>query len=146
MVVVLIMGVMVGVVGSLMGGFITNFEMTDDQSIARRRASDVFNILHIPLLYAGMGVPADNFNYYFEPVNALGTFYGGAPISAWDGPVSVPSVPGGGNSIMRVVYGIPAGVKQTNADDVTEFSVNPGPMEFKTTRSIAPRPNGAPPA
>ncbi|MDR3281278.1 MAG: prepilin-type N-terminal cleavage/methylation domain-containing protein, partial [Synergistaceae bacterium] len=61
LVVVLIMGVLVGVVGSLMGGFVANFEMTDDQSIARRRASDVFNILQVPLLNAGLGIPADNF-------------------------------------------------------------------------------------
>jgi prepilin-type N-terminal cleavage/methylation domain-containing protein len=104
LVVVLIMGILVGVVGSLMGGFITNFEVTDDQSIARRRAQDVFNVLQFPMLYAGMGIPASSLDYYFGQFNGVG---GGAPIMNWASPLSATS----GDSVLRVVYSIPSGVK-----------------------------------
>ena len=121
LVVVLIMGIVVGVIGSLMGGFIRSFEITDDQSIARRRAADVFNILQNPMLYAGMGIPADSFAYYFEPINGVG----GAPIENWGGgPISIVSEdlsPVQSGPVMRVVYTVPAGIKSID-DDVTEFS------------------------
>ena len=134
LVVVLIMGIMVGVVGSLMGGFITNFEITDDQSIARRRAADVFNILQNPMLYAGMGIPADSFDYYFEEIPVE---VGGAPIGGpkgaststthWSGPVSVSepvSVNGDAGSVLRVVYAVPTGVKyeSDSGNEIDAFS------------------------
>ena len=127
LVVVLIMGILVGVIGSLMGGFITNFEMTDDQSIARRRAADVFNILQTPLLYAGMGIPADNFDYYFEPIEVGGIGgVGGSPIQNWPGgPVSIIDTTGATvlrGPIMRIVYTVPAGVKYKGTEHVLEFS------------------------
>jgi prepilin-type N-terminal cleavage/methylation domain-containing protein len=124
LIVVLIMGVLVGVVGSLMSGFISNFEVTDDQSIARRRAQDVFNILQMPVMYAGMGIPADHFSYYFSSVGGKG----GAPIAGWAGPVSIidaskASVASG--KVLRVVYSISTATKHTvgtGSGDVAEFS------------------------
>jgi prepilin-type N-terminal cleavage/methylation domain-containing protein len=130
LVVVLIMGVLVGVVGSLMGNFVTNFEITDDQSIARRRAQDVFNILQTPILNAGLGIPPNRFDHYFAPVSGLG----GAPIRTWDGPIeviphdaSVTSFVATENrgEALRVVYSIHSGVKNVSDADITTFS---GPL------------------
>jgi prepilin-type N-terminal cleavage/methylation domain-containing protein len=125
LVVILIMGILVGVVASLMANFITNFEVTDDQSIARRRAQDVFNILHLPLLYAGMGIPGDGFSYYF---GGIGTGSGTAPISSWDGPVDVYKIVSGAASSdkdgprMRLVYAISSNVKNIKSGDLDTFS------------------------
>jgi prepilin-type N-terminal cleavage/methylation domain-containing protein len=110
MIVILIMGVLVGVIGSLMGGFVSNFEITDDQTIARRRAQDVFNILQIPIQNAGLGLPADNFNYYFAPGGVTVTT-GAVRVQGWWEPVSVDTA----NNVLRVVYSVPAGMK-TGAD------------------------------
>ena len=117
---VLIMGVLVGVVGSLMGGFVTNFEMTDDQSIARRRAQDVFNILQVPILNAGLGIPPVSFDYYFA----------GAPIEGWNGPI--PEVISNSNDrgdVLSVVYSVYSGFKNVSGD-IDDFSGNgPGDVE-----------------
>jgi prepilin-type N-terminal cleavage/methylation domain-containing protein len=131
LVVVLIMGVLIGVAGSLMGGFVANFEMTDDQSLARRRAQDVFNILQTPILNAGLGIPPNHFEYYFAPVSDVG----GAPIRTWDGPIQV--IPHDKTSAarfnaaenrgdaLRVVYSVYSGVKNVNSDDIANFSGEP---------------------
>jgi prepilin-type N-terminal cleavage/methylation domain-containing protein len=108
MIVILIMGVLVGVIGSLMGGFVSNFEVTDDQTIARRRAQDVFNILQIPIQNAGLGLPADNFDYYFDVTGAPA---GAARVRRWVEPVSVDSAAPGANNVLRVVYSVPTRLK-----------------------------------
>ncbi|MDR1134152.1 MAG: type II secretion system GspH family protein, partial [Synergistaceae bacterium] len=136
LVVVLIMGVLVGVVGSLMGGFVTNFEMTDDQSIARRRAQDVFNILQTPILNAGLGIPPDNFDYYFAPIGS-GTGVGGAPMQTWhNGPIEVishdsfssPRFHASENrgDALRIVYSVYSGVKNLSSGDIVDFGVEAG--------------------
>jgi prepilin-type N-terminal cleavage/methylation domain-containing protein len=132
LVVVLIMGVLVGVVGSLMGGFLTNFEMTDDQSIARRRAQDVFNIIQTPILNAGLGIPSNHFDYYFAP---LGSGIGGAPIRTWAGPIQVIShdktssprfnATENRGEALRVVYSVHSGVKNVSSVDIANFSGTP---------------------
>jgi hypothetical protein len=141
LVVVLIIGVLVGVVGSLMGGFVTNFEMTDDQSIARRRAQDVFNILQTPILNAGLGIPPNLFSYYFGP---LASDIDGAPIKNWSGPIQVIShdesgtgfkaTKGNRGEALLVVYSIYSGVKNVSDADIIAFSGptsgDAGPLEF----------------
>jgi prepilin-type N-terminal cleavage/methylation domain-containing protein len=131
--VVLIMGILVGVVGSLMWGFVSNFEITDDQAIARRRAQDVFNILQVPLLNAGLGLPSDvssdvtptNNKHYFGPVS--GVSGASAPISEWHGPVQViaNSFAGRGD-VLRVVYSVYSGIKQVSDNDVDAFGEGGG--------------------
>jgi prepilin-type N-terminal cleavage/methylation domain-containing protein len=118
LVVVLIMGVLVGVVGSLMGGFVTNFEMTDDQSIARRRAQDVFNILQTPILNAGLGIPSNNFDYFFGPAGV------NAPIRTWGGPIEVitHNTTENRGDALRIVYSVFSGVKNVNSEDIKDFS------------------------
>jgi prepilin-type N-terminal cleavage/methylation domain-containing protein len=108
MIVILIMGVLVGVIGSLMGGFVSNFEITDDQTIARRRAQDVFNILQIPIQNAGLGLPADKFDYYFDVAGAPA---GAARVRRWWEPVSVDSTAPGTNNVLRIVYSVPTRLK-----------------------------------
>jgi prepilin-type N-terminal cleavage/methylation domain-containing protein len=118
MIVILIMGILVGIMGSLMGGFVSNFEVTDDQTIARRRAQDVFNILQIPIQNAGLGLPADHFNYYFAPSGVGVTLPTGAVrVQGWWEPVSVDSVPPGTNkdNVLRVAYSVPSGMKSKSA-------------------------------
>jgi prepilin-type N-terminal cleavage/methylation domain-containing protein len=133
LVVVLIMGVLVGVVGSLMGGFVTNFEMTDDQSLARRRAQDVFNILQTPILNAGLGIPSVSFDYYFGP---LDSGVGGAPIKTWAGPIEVIShnnitsstrfkATENRGDALRIVYSVYSGVKNVSSEDIVAFSGKP---------------------
>jgi prepilin-type N-terminal cleavage/methylation domain-containing protein len=128
--VVLIMGILAGVVGSLMMGFVSNFEITDDQSIARRRAQDVFNILQVPILSAGLGLPTDDGTSGSAPVNN-GHYFGpvggrSAPISGWYGPVQViANTFTGRGDALRLIYSIPSGVKHVSSEDVTIFSGNP---------------------
>jgi prepilin-type N-terminal cleavage/methylation domain-containing protein len=139
--VVLIMGVLVGVVGSLMSGFVTGFEATDDQAIARRRAQDVFNILQVPLLNAGLGLPSDDSNgivippppnnaYYFGSVSGYAS---AAPINTWFGPVQViaNSFTGRGDAL-RVVYSVYSGVKQVRSEDVETFGGTPSSPKSTT--------------
>jgi hypothetical protein len=115
-----------------MGGFLTNFEMTDDQSIARRRAQDVFNILQTPILNAGLGIPPVSFDHYFAP---LASGLGGAPIRTWTGPIQVishdastsgfPAAENRGDAL-RVVYSVYSGVKNVHSRDIAVFSLQSG--------------------
>jgi prepilin-type N-terminal cleavage/methylation domain-containing protein len=144
LIVVLIIGILVGVVGSLMGGFVTSFEMTDDQTIARRRAQDVFNILQTPILNAGLGIPANRFADYFSTAKDN---FGGAPIQNWtEGPIQVIShntSQDRGNAL-RVVYSVFSGVKNVSDTDILNFSSsavdgigkNPSPTELTLSGNV----------
>jgi hypothetical protein len=115
LVVVLIMGMVLGVTGSLMSGFFSLFENADDQTIASMRAQDVFKVLSTPIQSSGIGIPknelasSNDFDVYFE--------IGGkkAPIADWNyGPVSIAdgaSWHAARGDKMRVVYSIPSGAK-----------------------------------
>ncbi len=46
LIVVVIMAILVGVAGSLLAGFYNMFDMTTDNTTARRRANDVFNVTY----------------------------------------------------------------------------------------------------
>jgi hypothetical protein len=118
LIVILIIGILVGVTGSLLLGFTSNFEAADDYTIARRRARDVFNILRVPVQNAGIGLPA-----VFNP-NAPGGYYfnvAGGPAAAsavgdWNTPVSV----SGNSDVLRIVYSVPSGWKSDIAGGVFE--------------------------
>ncbi|MDR1136705.1 MAG: type II secretion system GspH family protein [Synergistaceae bacterium] len=145
--VVLIMGILAGVLGSLMGGFVSGFEVTDDQSIARRRAQDVFNILQVPILSAGLGLPTDDIalgapetnNAYYFTVNYP------APITGWYGPVEViDNNFSGEEDALRLVYSVFSGVKYNGSDPVDTFGGDPDVLsipsvEFSVT---SPLPEG----
>ncbi|MDR1510270.1 MAG: prepilin-type N-terminal cleavage/methylation domain-containing protein [Synergistaceae bacterium] len=144
--VVLVMGILMGVAGSLMWGFVSNFELTDDQAIARRRAQDVFNILQVPILNAGLGLPSDdpppsaplNNEHYFGTVNALSS-----PISGWNGPVQLISNDfGGRGDALRIVYSVYSGVKQVSDDDVVTFGGEPSGQKTDALEITSPLPGG----
>jgi hypothetical protein len=148
LIVILIMGVLVGVVGALMGGFAMNFEMADDHSIARRRAQDVFNILQIPVQNAGIGLPLisgdNNFGYCFgiSSSTAAATFAG--KVGDWPAPVSLgKSEPDAvSDDVLRVVYSMPSGVKvKGKIDDFSSLKeVNgesPSLASVKLTRPLS---------
>jgi prepilin-type N-terminal cleavage/methylation domain-containing protein len=122
LIVVLIMGIFVGIAGSLFAGFVSNFEVSGDNSVARRRAQDVFNILQVPVQNAGIGLPAK-----FNPGSSSGYYFAvaGAPavagaVSDWNTPVSVS---GDSNNILRVVYSVPSGWRSgINSKPFADFS------------------------
>ncbi len=113
LIVVVIMAILVGVVGSLLAGFYDMFDATTDSASARRRANDVFDILKVPISNAGVGMPGTNLGVYFE----VGS---GSPLEDWAVPVEVIS---GDNRLegnaLKVVYALPTGIKNgsvPNAD------------------------------
>lgn len=122
--VVLIMGIVLGMTGSLMGGFFNMFEMSEDQSSARMRADNVFSILSMPIQNAGIGVPSEDVGDYF-----LKTKFN-VPVSNWETPIAIDnslassagtfpvSVRSGDR--MRIIYVVPTGVQTTAA--VPDFS------------------------
>jgi prepilin-type N-terminal cleavage/methylation domain-containing protein len=118
-VVILIIGILIGVTGTLFSGMVAHFEGADDHTIARRRAQDVFNVMKVPVLNAGLGVPSDNLDWYFELGGAK------APVWDWNGPVSVVSNDSyanvGAGNVLRVVYALESGARSGN-DEVTDFS------------------------
>jgi prepilin-type N-terminal cleavage/methylation domain-containing protein len=112
--VVLIMGIVLGMTGSLMGGFFNMFEVSEDQSAAKLRANNVFNILSVPFQNAGIGLPSQDINtyHYFS-----GPSYA-APISHWSKPITIDNSgasPGTYNTRsgdrMRIIYALPTGVQ-----------------------------------
>jgi prepilin-type N-terminal cleavage/methylation domain-containing protein len=146
--VVLIMGILAGIVGSLMRGFVSGYEFADDQTVARRRAYDVFNILRTPVLSAGLGLPADNGaaggsspvnnGYYFGTVNGYA-----APISEWSGPVQlIENSFTGKRDALRLVYSVRSGVKQVSSGDVAAFSEARSGAKLASLRVTSPLPGG----
>ena len=116
-IVILIVGIMVGVTGTLFSGMVTFFESADDQAIARRRAQDVFNIMKVPALNAGLGIPSDNLDWYFELDGSK------APVSGWGRPVETVAngtFANAGNAL-RIIYAIDSGARNGN-DEITDFS------------------------
>jgi prepilin-type N-terminal cleavage/methylation domain-containing protein len=116
-IVIMILGIMVGVTGTLFSGMVTFFESADDHSIARRRAQDVFNIMKVPALNAGLGIPSENMDWYFDLDGPK------APVSGWGGPVEMVgngTFANTGNAL-RVIYAIDSGARNGN-DEITDFS------------------------
>lgn len=114
MIVVVIMAIVIGVVGSLLAGYIRMFNETDDQAAARQRAQDVFNALEVPIVNCGLGIPTDSTNGM--------TYYNTAPIASWGHPLEMKNTSDDvvyassllSGDVLRIVYSIPSGVKNEN--------------------------------
>lgn len=121
---------MVGVVASILGGYLDISKKTENQSIAKRRAQDVFNILELPVQSAGVGIPSGNFDYYFEVESE------GPPIMKWAKPLSVDKKPTAGHgNALRVVYSIPANTKN-DSNEIVGFSGGYGSSGIDHTKKI----------
>jgi type II secretory pathway pseudopilin PulG len=119
LVVVLIMGIVLGMTGSLLGGFFDMFDASEDQNVARRRAQDVFNILSAPLQNAGIGVPSKDLGTFFDISGVTGF----KPVN-WTSPLSLGDSSAWGvasGDRMRVVYALPTGFK-TGGNENADFS------------------------
>jgi prepilin-type N-terminal cleavage/methylation domain-containing protein len=120
--VVLIMGIVLGMTASLLGGFYNMFETTEDQSVAKMRAQDVFNMLNVPIQNAGIGVPSSDLNLYFDITG------GTAPeVAAWTAPLTIAKGTSGSfdaveGDRMRVIYALPTGLKTVQGTNVPAFS------------------------
>jgi hypothetical protein len=119
--VVLIMGIVLGMTGSLMGGFFNMFELNEDQSAAKLRANNVFNILSVPLQNAGIGLPSKDIGGYFMIISP------DPPIVNWTKPIAIDNStvsPGTYNTLsgdrMRIVYALPTSVQAK--DENRDFS------------------------
>lgn len=130
-IVMVIMVIVIGVAASLLYGMISMHEVASDQTSARRRAQDVFNILQVALQNAGIGVPAGEFDYYFGSASPTSSF-----LANWDSPVTV-TVSG---DVLKVVYSLPTGLKYERiegtfrADPIDEFSdINPPGATYTKT-------------
>ena len=130
-VVMVLMVIVMGVAASLLYGMIAMYQVTSDQTMARRRAQDVFNVLGVSLQNAGIGVPAGDFGYYFGAgYNGVSRPWGSdAFISAWDSPVETSVNPldasGGYGDVLKVVYSLPAGLKYEGAAAYAFSDENP---------------------
>ncbi len=110
LIVITIMAIVIGVVGSLLAGYTRMFNETDDQAVARQRAQDVFNALEAPIVNAALGIPTDSMGGYFDT----------APIAIWSAPLEIKKTGSSYSSVLpaetpgnvlRLVYSIPSGVK-----------------------------------
>jgi hypothetical protein len=131
------MGVVLGMTGSLLGGFYRMFETSEDQSAARMRAQDVFNILMTPIQNAGIGVPSRDmsipFTFKFPSPYPSETVNFAMNNTSWGGPLGIakpgetgkfrpnPSLSGyedaaASGDQMRVIYGIPTGIKHVGGE------------------------------
>jgi prepilin-type N-terminal cleavage/methylation domain-containing protein len=113
LIVIMMMVIVVGVTASLLGGFAALFEATTDQSVARRRAQMVFNILKTPIQNAGIGLPDFDMGYYFTAGTPPDTM---PPVLSWDSVVGSISRSTKRGNALRVLYSIPSGVKNLHAD------------------------------
>lgn len=119
-IVITIMAIVIGIVGSLLAGYTRMFNETDDQAVARQRAQDVFNAIEVSVVNCALGIPTDSMNYFDLGADP-------APISAWARPLEIKNTTAYGladlltGNVLRVVYSIPAHVKN-NTDRVTVFA------------------------
>jgi hypothetical protein len=140
------MGIVLGMTGSLLGGFYNMFEASEDQSSARMRAQDVFNILSTPIQNAGIGVPSADLEhaFTFTGVDSLPKVEFG--MLTWPAPLSIASGDNqpfddlSGNQL-RVVYGVPTGIKHIGAEIPPEPSgpSKPHKTSFSFERQIGDR-------
>jgi hypothetical protein len=145
LIVVLIMGIVLGMTGSLLGGFYNMFEVSEDQSSARMRAQDVFNILSTPIQNAGIGVPVPSKDLNFlEPAFTF-KIDGGTPrtygMSTWPAAISIAFGDKGkfdlssGNQL-RVIYGVPTGIKYIGGAISPDADVDPRDLKVSFVRQI----------
>ena len=105
LVVVVIMGALVGVVGSIFVGYMDFYWATKDQSAASRKAQDVFNALEPIVLNAGLGMPGTNPGAAFDS--------SAPPVVGWTSPliVAANTLHGGTGNILKVLYSVRSGFK-----------------------------------
>lgn len=143
-IVITIMAAVVGVVGSLMAGYIRMFNETEDQSVAKRRATDVFNIMNEAIVSSGIGIPADQMGWYFSwPSSAGSGFLMDAPISTWNSPIDIRNsasydVAATRGDMLQVVYSTPTGWKtkvllEMEPSDGTIIREPTGTYDYSTT-------------
>jgi len=137
-IVIAIMAVVIGVVGTLLAGYTRMFNETDDQAVARQRAQDVFNALEVAVVGCALGIPTDSINHmnYFDT----------APISAWTGPLQILNTEtyntatelNSGN-VLRLAYSVPADTKNGNArvSDFTPSATGTPSVELTLTKPLA---------
>jgi hypothetical protein len=106
----------------------------------------VFNILKTPILNSGIGLPHDNFGYYFVGIPDAPS---DAPIAGWNAPIEVVSNDRAGRdysgNALRIIYSLPAGVKN-GVNAVTNFSAKTDSEINRTSSNIAITLTGNPPA
>jgi type II secretory pathway pseudopilin PulG len=145
LVVIIIIAIMVGVTGTMFSGIVTFAERTDDHSVARRRADDAFNVLRVPILNAGLGIPSVSMDWYFD-MGGLS-----APVASWAGPVEVASAGGAASGdALRLIYSVKSGGrngKKTIDDFSTKESTNVKqwisvPVEVTLASGVVPEVGG----
>lgn len=109
LIVIAIMAIVIGVVGSLLAGYTRMFNETDDHAVARQRAQDVFNALEVSVVNCALGIPTDTMAYF-----------GTAPVASWLKPLEIKDTAAYGmtnllsGNVLRIVYSIPSGIKNGN--------------------------------
>lgn len=105
-IVIAIMAITIGIVGSLLAGYTRMFNETDDQAVARQRAQDVFNALEVSVVNCALGIPTDSMAYFDT-----------APIANWSKPLDIRETTSYSSTglltgnVLRIVFSLPAGVK-----------------------------------
>jgi hypothetical protein len=138
LIVVLIMGIVLGMTGSLLGGFYNMFQASEDQSSARMRAQAVFNILSGPIRNAGIGIPSNDiygysvFTFNRKPTDGDVVKFG---MDEWDKPIYIfPGHDVSEGNQLRVIYGVPTGLKYAGDEFAT------GELPYKEVEIIVPNP------
>lgn len=115
---VMITLIMVGVAGSMLADLVSMHQLTVEQSTAKRRAQDVFNILAPAMRSAGLGVPstksAAERAHYFD--NEVDMGWSNAHLASWNGPIEVVGKSSRGEQtpngdMIRVMYAVPTGIR-----------------------------------
>jgi prepilin-type N-terminal cleavage/methylation domain-containing protein len=144
LIVVLIMGFVLGMTGSLLGGFMNMFDTNENQNVARQRAQDVLTLLSVPLQNAGLGLCAtsedldDGIERIFDGIGSGGSgtdivfgAHGSAKRKRYieivnSSTTSDPSEHWHENAtsgdMIRVIYGLPTGVNILGADESSSHS------------------------
>lgn len=136
LIVVLIMAIVIGVVGSLLAGYMRMSNETADQSVAKSRALDVFNAMQVPVLNAALGIPTDTMAYF--------TIAGGAdnpPIASWSAPMEIKDTTSYASTasqgdVLRLVYSVPSGFKN-GIGETTVYSASTSDPVTTATSDVA---------
>jgi hypothetical protein len=116
LIVVLIMGIVLGMTGSLLGGFYSMFQASEDQSSARMRAQAVFNILGDPIQNAGIGMPFSGLEvpFTFHNIDSTKVSFG---MKSWAAPIYISNdLTQTQGDQLRVIYGVPTGLKYVGGE------------------------------
>lgn len=136
LIVIIIMAIVMGVVGSLLAGYMRMSNETADQSVAKRRAIDVFNAMEVPILNAALGIPTSTMAYFT-------TTSGGdnPPIATWQAPIEIKNTASYSSTsnqgdVLRLVYSVPSGFKN-GLTVVTVYSASNSDPVTTSTSDVA---------